>query len=86
MTFNLMDIKNELRKSSLLPDVEGIRSTDNLFSLGALDSIAILHFVTLLEEKFDIVFDYQHITLKNFNSLEAVAKMLSEKYGVALDK
>ncbi len=51
----------------------------NLFELKTFDSIKIVSLVLFVEEKFDLMFDYEDLSEENLVSLRAIAELISRK-------
>lgn len=49
---------------------------DNLVDSGLLDSFLIIDLVEMFEEEFDIEIDAQLVVVENFQTKEAIIKML----------
>lgn len=60
---------------------EVLADTD-LFAAGILDSLSIVQFVTLIEKKFSITFNYNDIRFENFRTLELLKTLLQKSYGL----
>ena len=55
------------------------RETDDLIDGGYFESIAIISCIAAIEDAFDISIEPYDITPENFNSAEAMWKMISQK-------
>ena len=55
------------------------RETDDLIDGGYFESIDIISCIAAIEDAFDISIEPYDITPENFNSAEAVWKMISQK-------
>ena len=55
------------------------RETDDLIDGGYFESIDIISCIAALEDAFDISIEPYDITPENFNSAEAMWKMISQK-------
>jgi len=51
---------------------------NHLMSDGKLESIDIVNIITELEENFEIEIGYEYITKENFESVEAILKMVEK--------
>ncbi len=69
----ILETNKEITSDQILPSVD-------LFDAGILDSFAVMQLVQLLEEQFDIVFDYKDLRRDYFSSLEALQGLLIKKY------
>lgn len=52
---------------------------DSLVQLGMLDSLNILELINALEQRIQISFDEDDLTLGNFQSIEAIVQVVSRK-------
>jgi acyl carrier protein len=60
--------------------VEDIGENDSLFEGGlALDSIAIVELISLVEEHFDFLFSDAELTPETFSNLNVLAEFISDK-------
>lgn len=59
------------------PDVD-FATEKHLITDGIMESIDIISLVTELEDEFDITIGPDVLVAKNFDSLEAIVKMVSE--------
>lgn len=57
------------------PEID-FRSSDALVDGGILDSLTITGIISLLSMEFGITIPYEEIVEENFNSVEALAKMV----------
>ena len=55
-----------------------ICKTDSLFAEGIIDSIGVLGLVRYLEEEFDLEISPELLVLENFESVEAMARLVVE--------
>lgn len=62
---------------NIRPDVD-FSTEKHLITDGVMESIDIISLVTELEDEFDITIAPDVLVAKNFNSLEAIVKMVSE--------
>jgi acyl carrier protein len=56
-----------------------IKTNDNLFEQGIMDSMGIMKLLAYIEEKFKITADAEEITEENFSSFNSIAKLISSK-------
>lgn len=69
-----------LVKMNVYPDVENLKSAENLFSAGAVDSLILIQFVLAIEDEFKIRLSNEDINYDQFQSLEKIAALLAGKY------
>ena len=62
------------------PEID-FASSDALVDDGMLDSLTITGIIALLSMEFGIVIPYEEIIEENFNSVEALAKMVERLQG-----
>lgn len=62
------------------PEID-FASSDALVDDGILDSLTITGIIALLSMEFGIVIPYEEIIEENFNSVEALAKMVERLQG-----
>ncbi len=62
---------------NIRPDVD-FSTEKHLITDGIMESIDIISLVTELEDEFNITIAPDVLVAKNFNSLEAIVKMVSE--------
>lgn len=76
-----MDYKQRLHKllSEIAEDIEGLRSEDNLFKLGVLDSVLLIHLVDKIEEEFSISVEDRELSPDYFLSLDRMAVYVEHK-------
>lgn len=77
---NIEVLKQLLKKLNIFPEVARLKAEDNLFSLGALDSLTLIQYVLLIEDEFKIRFDNADINYERFMSFANIANLLSEKH------
>ncbi len=75
------DILAKLKKFFATFFKEELTAEDNLFEVGALDSMGMVSLMTHLEEKYKVTIDPEEVTEKSFGSLRAVAEMVVQKRG-----
>ena len=56
-----------------------IKSKDNLFEVGALDSFNILELLIFIETKFDVLLNPEDVTTENFESIKAIVNLLGNQ-------
>ncbi len=54
-------------------------SSASLVAAGVIDSLSILELVTALEERFDLVFEEDDLTLENFERLETIERVVAAR-------
>lgn len=59
------------------PEID-FASSDSLVDDGILDSLTITGIIALLSIEFSIVIPYEEIVEENFNSIEAMAKLVEK--------
>lgn len=55
-----------------------LEGVDNIIEGGFLDSMELMGLISELMEKFNVEIDVDYITPENFNSLEAMARMIDQ--------
>jgi len=81
---NYADVKTKIR-AFLLSDlakrrgVTSIGDDDSLLESGVVDSLGIFLIVTFLEENFHVGVADDEITPDNFNTLDAISRMVESK-------
>lgn len=78
------DIRNKVREaltelSNGVP-VDSIQDEDSLQAMHGFDSILLMEFMVLLEEKFDIQMD-EDLTLDRLDSIHAVTEYIAQRLG-----
>lgn len=58
---------------------------DNIFALGLVNSLMAMQLVLFLEKEFGIKFTNQELSLKNFQSVDAMAALLRQRGVVTAD-
>ncbi len=68
----------------LTPKARTVELNDgtDLFVAGVLDSLSIVQFITLLEKRFDIIFNYNDLRFEHFRSLTQMQSLLQQQYGL----
>lgn len=62
---------------------EEIKPTDSLFETGLnIDSVLIIEFIGLLEDRFSIELDENDLTPENFSDLKSISMLIEEKLKV----
>lgn len=74
-----MDIRKELREYFAKFYQGKINDTDNLFQLGALDSMGIMSLIQHCEDSLGISLEPDDITAENFESLHNIERLLIKK-------
>lgn len=70
----------DLLKKISIVNSETMDYETDLFSTGHLDSFTIINLIQLLEERFEITFDYNDVQEKNFRTLNSLFHLLESKY------
>lgn len=72
------DIKNFILEEFLS---EGYNLSDNelLFDVGIIDSLGMIKLTAFLEENFGVVINPSEVTMDNFDTIEKIAKIVSER-------
>ena len=83
--FERLEIRRIVSQVSLGNNADTLKTNDDLFALGILDSIAIVQLVTLLESKFGFRFDFADLAVLNFKTLNAIESLLSQKYRIQFE-
>ena len=73
-------LKRLLIRMNIFPDVKGLKDDENLFSVGALDSLTLIQFVLLIEDECQIRIDNTDITYEQFQNFSIIAERLNTKY------
>lgn len=50
----------------------------NFFAYGIMSSLLVVHLIVRLEELFSIEISFENISMKNFESLEAIVSLVKE--------
>jgi acyl carrier protein len=74
----VLDFLNESAQSN---GAEQPRAGDDLFKMGALDSFALVDFVTVLEEECGIKIPDGDVNPANFETIEAVERYVDARKG-----
>ena len=74
-----MGTKQKLRDYFSTTYKENISDNDNLFLLGAVDSMGIMTLIQHLEEHFKIAIDPEDISAENFESLNTIETLIVSK-------
>lgn len=69
-----------LEELNIYPDVASIQFEDDLFNLGALDSLTLIQFVLSLEDALEVRFNNNDITYENFKSYQDIFQLLQAEY------
>lgn len=59
-----------------------VNARTDLFGVGALDSLAVIELIPLLEERLLFKFDFADLKTENFKNLQTLQKLLVSKYGL----
>jgi acyl carrier protein len=60
---------------------KGLSSSDSLLEKGLLDSMALVKLIAFLEERFGIALGDEEFDPDNFETIEAIAKLIEAKRG-----
>lgn len=77
MVLSLLKTANPAAASRLDRDE---RTDLNLFDTGVLDSYSMVKLVQIIEDSFDIVFDYTDLQVRHFRTIATLKALLVEKY------
>lgn len=58
-----------------------LNDTDDIFSLGLVNSLFALELVTFVERQFGLRFDLEELKMDNFRSIEAIASLVQREHG-----
>jgi acyl carrier protein len=61
---------------------ESLPPNAKLIEEGYLDSFAVIELVQILEERLNIVFEYDDLRRNYFKTAEGIYDLLSKKYGI----
>jgi len=78
----VLELLREMRPGPL---TEGLKVTDSLFTLGALDSLGIIQLIQKIEVKFAIQIDYAKVRFENFQNIQSIGQFLLDDCGVKCD-
>jgi methoxymalonate biosynthesis acyl carrier protein len=56
-----------------------LKEDDDIFALGFVNSLFALQLVTWVEKEFDIQIEDEDLDVENFNTIEAIANLVSRK-------
>jgi methoxymalonate biosynthesis acyl carrier protein len=56
-----------------------LRDDDDIFQLGFVNSMFAIQLVAFIEKEFDIVVDDEDLDIENFNSVDALARLVARK-------
>ncbi len=73
--------RSTFEKMNVFPNAKKLTDGENLFTLGALDSLIMIQFVLGLEDEFGVRIDNLDINYDQFCSFSSIANLLKEKYG-----
>ena len=71
-----VQIKEALEQATGNSAVQTISVKTNLFQSGFLDSLSMVQFLMALEAKLNMVFDYKDFQMDNFETIEAIQKLI----------
>ena len=73
---------NDVKKLLAMIGKENIdENSTNLLGSGILDSLDVMSLVEAIEQKYDKTLDTKYIEIENFQSLEAIRKMIKMAFG-----
>ena len=78
----ILKLKGILKKMNSFSAVEQLKDEENLFSIGALDSLVLIQFVLMIEEEFKIRIDNADISYDHFSNFAKIYEMLSLKHKI----
>jgi acyl carrier protein len=79
---NTKQLLNDFIVSEFLHDEpRDIAVNDNLIEDGVIDSLAILILIKFIEDRFSVSVDAEDIVLDNFESVEAISRLIDTKRG-----
>jgi len=76
------EVKKEIKKFILeefLPNGYDLNNNELLFDSGIIDSLGMIKLTAFIENTFDIVINPSEVTMDNFNTVEKIARIISEK-------
>lgn len=76
------EIKEEIKNYILeefLPKSYELKDEELLFESGIFDSLGLIELITFIKENFKIFIKPSEVTLDNFNTINKIAKIVSEK-------
>ena len=74
--FILSELGEERQLESLAPD-------DDLIKGGIVDSMGVLQVVSFIEQTYDLQVADEEITVENFRTIHAIAKLIGQKQGIS---
>lgn len=73
---------NDVKKLLAMIGKENIdENSTNLLGSGILDSLDVMSLVEAIEQKYGKALDAKYIEIENFQSLEAIRKMIKMAFG-----
>jgi len=63
-----------------------LRDDDDIFQLGFVNSMFAIQLVAFIEKEFDIVVDDEDLDIENFNSVDALARLVARKSAGAVSR
>lgn len=73
---------NDVKKLLAMIGKENIdENSTNLLGSGILDSLDVMSLVEAIEQKYGKALDTKYIEIENFQSLEAIRKMIKMAFG-----
>lgn len=71
-----LEIKEIIKNCFVELNGNSPKDDEHLFDHGHLDSFGMVQFILLLEEKLEISFDPNEVTLENFANCNTIAKII----------
>lgn len=63
---------------NVFPGADSLKSDDNLFATGALDSLVMIQFVLGIEDEFNLRLANEDINYEKFESFEKIAQLVKK--------
>jgi len=76
-----MDVRARIRRFFDEAITERVRDEDDVFSLGAVNSLFALQLVTFVETEFSITAEREDLDIDNFSSVDALTTFVVGKLG-----
>lgn len=76
------NIKEEIKKFILeefLPQGYKLKDDELLFDSGIIDSLGVIKLTAFIEEKFKTVINPSEVRIENFNTVNKIATIITEK-------
>lgn len=76
------DVKKDIKRFILeefLPKGYDLKDNEFLFDSGIIDSLGMIKLTAFIEKTFDVVINPSEVTMDNFNTIEKIARIISEK-------